>query len=376
MTDVDVAIIGAGLHGCSAALNLARRGRRVVVLERDLIGRHASGVNAGGVRTLLRHEAEIPLALEAREIWHRIVDEVGNDCGYHTVGQVAVATTEAARDRLGERHARMHALGWRHEQWFDAPALRRWMPTLTDAACGGLGAPDDGAASPYHTTMAFARAARAAGVEILEGAAVSMIDQAPDGRWQLHSERGVILAGSLLNTAGAWGDRVAAMVGDSVPLRFFLPMMMITARVPRFLEPVVISADPPLSFKQTPTGGLLIGGGRPAIGGRDGEPDRIDFAGLRASADTVRRLFPDLADVPVLRAWSGTEGQFDDAIPVIGPSLHAPRVWHAFGFCGHGFQLGPIVGRLLAELIIDGRASLPLEAFALSRFAGTQSGSA
>ncbi|MEZ5651099.1 MAG: FAD-dependent oxidoreductase [Burkholderiaceae bacterium] len=368
MTDVDVAIVGGGFHGCSAALNLARRGRRVLVLERDHVARHASGVNAGGVRTLLRHEAEIPLALAAREIWHRIADEVGDDCGYHTVGQVAVATNEAGRERLAQRHARMIELGWRHEQWFEADALRRWMPTLTEAASGGLGAPDDGAASPFHTTMAFARAARAAGAEIREGCAVTAIEVAADGRWSLTTGRGVVHAEQVVNTAGAWGDRIAAMIGDPVPLRYFLPMMMITARVPRFLAPVVISADPPLSFKQTPTGGLLIGGGRPARGDRDGTPDRIDLAGLRASADTVRRLFPGLGDVPVLRAWSGTEGQFDDGIPVLGPSLRAERVWHAFGFCGHGFQLAPIVGRLLAELVIDGRASLPIEAFSLRRF--------
>lgn len=370
MNDVDVCVIGGGFHGCSAAFALARRKRSVLVLERDHVGRHASGVNAGGVRTLLRHEAEIPLALEAREIWQRIADEVGDDCGYHRTGQVAVATTRAGRDQLAQRHAQMTAAGWCHEQWMDADELRRWMPGLTEATQGGLAAPDDGAASPYHATMAFARAARGAGAAIREGCEVAAVEALADGRWRIRSSSGEVRAEHVVNTAGAWGDRIAAMVGDAVPLDYFLPMMMITARVPQALGPVVISADPPLSFKQTATGGLLIGGGRPAAGGRDGQPDQLDFAGLRMSADTVRNLFPGFGDVPIVRAWSGTEGRFDDGIPVIGPSLSAERVWHAFGFCGHGFQLAPIVGRLIAEGMIDGRTSLPIEPFSLARFSG------
>jgi sarcosine oxidase subunit beta len=65
MSRPDVIVIGGGLHGCSAALHLARRGARVTVIEKDHVGRHASGVNAGGVRRLGRHLAEVPLAVAA-----------------------------------------------------------------------------------------------------------------------------------------------------------------------------------------------------------------------------------------------------------------------------------------------------------------------
>ena len=68
----DVLVIGGGLHGSSSAFHLARRGVSVTVLEADYVGRHASGVNAGGVRTLGRPVPEIPLALMSREIWHDI----------------------------------------------------------------------------------------------------------------------------------------------------------------------------------------------------------------------------------------------------------------------------------------------------------------
>ena len=70
----DALIVGGGIHGCSAALHLANRGLTPAVVEKNWSGRHASGVNAGGVRTLLRDTAEIPLALESRRLWHGIAD--------------------------------------------------------------------------------------------------------------------------------------------------------------------------------------------------------------------------------------------------------------------------------------------------------------
>ena len=86
--EADVLLIGGGLHGASSAFYLARRGASVTVLEADYVGRHASGVNAGGVRTLGRPLPEIPLALMSREIWHALPETVGDDCGFVPSGQV------------------------------------------------------------------------------------------------------------------------------------------------------------------------------------------------------------------------------------------------------------------------------------------------
>lgn len=367
----DVTVIGGGIHGCSAALNLARRGLKVVVLEKDHVGRHASSANAGGVRTLLRHPAEIPLALEARKIWHDISGELGDDCGYHTTGQVAVAENQEAMDKLAARHEMVTGMGFEHEVLLDARALKALVPGITQSVLGGLVVHDDGAASPFHATRAFRRAAEAAGVEVREGTEVREL-QAVGGGWQVGTPDADLRVDAVINTSGAWGDRIAALAGEAVPLSFFLPMMMVTARVPHFLEPVVVNTARPLSFKQMPNGTLLIGGGRPAEGDRDTMTYRLDFKGLKASAETVRDLFPLLEDVAILRAWSGFEGRFDDDIPVIGPSAVADGLFHAFGFCGHGFQLAPIVGRLLAELVTEGRSSLPIDAFAVDRFANEE----
>jgi sarcosine oxidase subunit beta len=73
--------------------------------------------------------------------------------------------------------------------------------------------------------------------------------------------------------------------------------------------------------------------------------------------------------VQIIRTWSGIDGQMPDRIPVIGPSSTTPGLFHAFGFSGHGFQLGPAIGAIMSELVLDGRTDIPLEPFRITRFA-------
>jgi sarcosine oxidase subunit beta len=364
----DVLIVGGGIHGCSTALNLARRGLKPAVIEKNWVGRHASGVNAGGVRTLLRDTAEIPLALAARELWHRIADHVDDDCGYRTVGQVAIAESADDLARLEARAAVIRRLGFDHEELIDRDELRCLVPTLAPHCVGGLVARADGFASPYHTTLAFKQKAQALGAEIFEGVRALGLERR-DATWRLSAGSEDFEAPVLVNCAGAWAGEVAALIGDQVPLVRIVPMMMVTGRVPHFLDPVVLGVGRPLSLKQMPNGTVVIGGGYLARGDPAQETSRIDFAGVRHSADTVRDVFPALAAAPIVRCWAGFEGRMPDDIPVIGPSAAAANAFHAFGFSGHGFQLGPIVGRILADLIVDGDTDLPIDSFSIERFA-------
>jgi sarcosine oxidase subunit beta len=363
----DVAIVGGGLHGCSTALHLARAGATAIVVEKNHVGRHASGVNAGGVRTLARHEAEIPLALESLEIWHRIEELVDDDCGFESHGQIRVAENDADVALLHERQGRLRDLGYSHERWIDPPELFERVPALARHCLGGLIAERDGAALPYRTTAAFRRKAEALGQRVLEGTRV--LDVAREGQgWRIDTSAGPISAGVLVNCAGAWADRICAQIGEPVPLEPVALMMMVTLRMPAFLRPVVIGTGRPLSFKQTAEGTVLIGGGRRARLDRDAETTELDFGELAASAAMVRELFPVMHGAVVNRGWAGIEARMPDDIPVIGPSSRAPHLFHQFGFSAHGFELGPVVGRIVAELVTSGRTTAPIAPFSIDRF--------
>lgn len=367
----DVAIVGGGLHGCSTALHLARANASAVVIEKNYVGRHASGVNAGGVRTLARAEPEIPLALAALELWHRIEELVDDDCGFESHGQIRVAETEIDVRAVRSREARLRSLGYSHERWLEPAELFARLPALSKHCLGGLIAERDGAALPYRTTQAFRRKAEALGQRFIEGTRVTSVTH-ESGSWRIETSAGVISAGTVVNCAGAWADQICAHIGEPVPLEAIAPMMLVTLRMPRFLDPVVIGAGRPLSFKQMSDGTVLIGGGRLARLDRSVETTELDFAELGASARTVHDLFPVMRGSLINRGWAGIEGCMPDDIPVIGPSLAVPRFFHQFGFSRHGFELAPIVGRILAELITEGATALPIAPFSIGRFAATR----
>ena len=368
----DVIVIGGGIHGCSTALHCALRGLRVLLLEKDYAGRHASGVNAGGVRRLARHVAEIPLSVYSMALWHRIRDLVDDDCGFTSDGQVLVAENESEFESFRSRVAELNARGYAHEELIDAPELRRLVPAVAETCPGGVVSRRDGAADPFRTTQAFRRKAETLGVRVLEGARVTDVRR-EFTTWTVRTSAGSYEAPMIVNAAGAWADRIAAMLGEPVPLDVIAPMLMITARVPAFIRPVVILRGRKLSFKQFANGTVLIGGGHLGRPFRDENRTVLDWAKLAESAKTVWDLFPVMRGATVLRAWAGIEARMPDDIPVFGRSSTEEGAFHQFGFSAHGFQLGPGAGAVMAELVATGTTNMPIEAFRIDRFrhAGT-----
>jgi sarcosine oxidase subunit beta len=367
MKSTEVIVIGGGLQGLSTALQLVRRGKTVAVLEKDSSGRHASGVNAGGVRRLNRALPEIPLSLASQKLWHRIESLVDHDCGFRPNGQVSIAEDPGEMRALEKRVRLLESLGYAHEEVIDGKTLRRLLPGVSDHCVGGLYCRGDGFAEPYLTTLAFRKKVRSLGVTIYDRHPVTAIERTR-GMWKVRAGLKTLEAPVLVNCAGAWGARIAAMIGDGAPLTPRALSMMVTARVPGFLKPVVGLANRKLSFKQMPNGSVVIGGGHDSKLNMKTERTVIDFTQLTVSAQTVQDVFPRMKRVTIVRCWAGIEGFLPDQIPVIGPSPSAEDAFHAFGFCGHGFQLSPIMGHIMADLVVEGRSALPIEAFRMERF--------
>lgn len=362
----DAIVIGGGLHGLAAALFMAQRKARVLLLERRHVGRHSSGINAGGVRRLGRDEREIPLAQAAWGLWQRIADLVGDDCGFVPSAQVKVAESPAEMAKLEARAARLGALGFAHEELLDRDRLFRVLPALSRHCVGGLACFGDGAADPMRTVMAFRRAAVAAGVELREAAAVSAI--APGRPIQVVSAAGRFAAPRVANCAGAWARGIALLAGEEIPCDVKASMMIVTERLARFCEPVVGAVGRALSFKQTASGTVVIGGGLQGRADPAAETSRVVFRNLAEGARSAAELFPVVARARIMRTWCGIEAKTPDQIPVIGESGKVAGLFHSFGYSGHGFQLAPAAGRALAGLMLDGATPLPIAPFSPARF--------
>lgn len=363
----DVLVIGGGIHGLSTALHLAQAGVAVTVLEAQYCGRHASGVNAGGVRTLGRHAAEIPLALASREVWHQLPSILGDDGGFVPSGQLKLAESMTELEECRQRVEHLQSLGFSHEVLIDQAQAFELVPSVARHVVGGIWVEGDGYAVPYKTVTAFRLAAEKLGVKVHENTPALAVEQVGSG-WRVRTPEGQYSAAHLVVTAGAWAGELAAQVGEPVPVHPEGLMLMVTHRVAPFCVPVLGATGRALSFKQFANGTVVIGGkliGSLDFPARHGE---VEMASLGTSARTVTDLFPHLKHLGVNRVWAGVEAFTADDLPIIGASRKADNLSYSFGFCGSGFQMGPGTGKRLAQQILGESSNISLDPFAIDRF--------
>jgi sarcosine oxidase subunit beta len=364
----DVAIVGGGIVGASAALALRRMGAGVVLLERDLCGSRSSGVNFGGVRRQGRAPSQLPLAQRAHRIWGRLPALLGTDGEYVRSGHFKIARSEADMASL-ERYrvlSRDFDLGL---ELISAARLRTQCPWLGARAVGGSLCPEDGQANPRLVAPAFALAAQRAGAQVFERHKVEEL--AHDGELFMvraaHAQGTLeVQAPVLLNCAGAWAGAIAGQFGETPPLTWRSPLMAVTEPVPHFMDWSLGVEGGGIYCRQVARGNLVLGGGDGLSLGD--ERARAEREGIATLAQQAVELLPALRHAHIIRTWGGTEGYLPDRQPVLGPSRTTPGLFHGFGFSGAGFQIGPAAGEVLAELARDGHSDTPIDAFAIERF--------
>ncbi|KRC71623.1 FAD-dependent oxidoreductase [Achromobacter sp. Root83] len=369
--DTEVAIIGGGIVGGSAALFLRRQGIPVVLLEAALCGAKASGVNYGGVRRQGRGLEQMPLTRRAHELWGQLPELIGIDGEYVRSGHLKLACSEADLAALEAYRERTRGFGM-HLEMLDRRALAQRFGWLGRHVAGGSFCPDDGHANPRLVSPAFARAASALGADVREG--VSVTSARHDGL------RFIVRAGDalevrsryLLNCAGAWAGRFAEGFGEAVPETSIHPLMMVTEPLPVFMSVSLGVQGGGIYARQVARGNCVIGGGRGVSLDPDfARPGRANLGTLMANA---AKLLPVLRGAQVIRFWTGVEGNMPDHNPVLGPSATVPGLFHAFGLSGAGFQIGPAVGEVLSELVVNGHSSIPIDAFRIERYAAAAHG--
>lgn len=369
----DVAVIGGGLMGSSAAFFLRRHGLSVTLLETDKIGRQASGTNFGNVRRQGRPIGQLPLANRAIRIWREARELLGSDVEYLQSGHMRICFRERP-EAVGqmEQYAALAREEGLELELLSGNALRAQFPFLGPDVLAGSYSPHDGHANPRLAAPAFARAATALGAKVFEDTQIVHASRPGEDFELIAGDGRIFRAPILLVTAGAWAGKITGQFGESVPLTPRAPTMSVTEPVPYAIAPAmgVMTPDEVESvyFRQVARGNIVIGGSIRAPSYPDEYRAYVMPQNTMTQFETLRRMAPGLGRLNLIRVWSGIEGYTDDSLPVMGPSLMVPGLFHAFGFSGSGFQVGPGVGETMAELIATGTTDIPLADYSIGRF--------
>ncbi|MEM6481108.1 MAG: FAD-binding oxidoreductase [Pseudomonadota bacterium] len=362
-------VLGAGLMGTATAYFLACRGVKVTMIERRLVGGGATVASFANIRRSGRALSQLPLANRSLALWGQLEDRLGRDVEFRAKGHLRLIFDADGLERMRTFKANAKPYGL-HLEELGPDDLKGRFPGIGPTAIGASFSPADGSANPRLVAAAFADAAARLGANVLAETDVSDIEHSSSG-FTLSSSKGTVCGDILVNCAGAHGPEIAKRFDEDVPYIWAGPQMGVTEPLPYKIHPVIgiWSNGPGGYLRQVERGNVVFGGSVPRQPvGKDGFA-RPDPMSLVPQLREIVRFVPALRGVSVIRQWSGCEGYIEDDLPIIGPSATTEGLYHAFGFCGHGFQLGPGVGDTMAELITTGATTTPIEPFHIDRFA-------
>jgi sarcosine oxidase subunit beta len=361
-------IIGGGIMGTATAYHLARRGfEDIVLLEKDLLAQGSTGLSVGGIRQQFSHPANILLSQESVRVFERFEEEFGVDIGFKRAGYLFLAGREETWKEFMASLDAQRRLNVPVEALSPEDILRRWPYLNIDDIVGGTFCSADGYADPYVAAMGFAAAARRLGVRVEEMTRVTGIQVAGNTVQGVETEQGAITSPLVVNAAGPWAAKVAELAGQVLPVRPFRRQVFLTDAIEMLPQPVPMIIDQEVTFYlRGAAPGLIMGMSDPH------EPPsfhlHIDREFMEKVAEAAVHRVPILENAGIVRGWAGLYEITPDDNPIIGEMPSLRGFYCAVGFSGHGFQHGPAVGRILSELILDGRTDFDLAPYSFDRF--------
>lgn len=414
LDSIDVAIVGGGITGCATAWHLATRGVRVALFERTEIAAEQSGRNWGFIRQQGRHEAEVPLAAEANRLWVELTARYGATSTGFTPGGILMPAETADDEKQiceGFDVARRFGLDTR---LLNAGQIRELIPELSGPWRAGLYTPGDAHGEPVSSTRTIARAAREAGAIIHEKSIVLGVETQAGRISGLVTTGGRCVAPVVVLAGGIGTPALVKPLGIELPIQVIRSSVSQTVAAAPFTR--VAMWGPKVAFRPRADGSFVIGNGYRGAGpdydltigsfdhlryflpayrrnwrqlrltlgaesfrrvyarfGRKSAMDalpepHVNMTKVTRNAVEFRSLFPHIGNLDLARTWAGRIDLTPDVIPIIDQPVAAPGLFVAAGFSGHGFALGPSVGKQVAEWITEGRPSLDLSPLRLSRF--------
>jgi sarcosine oxidase subunit beta len=367
----NVVVVGGGVVGCSAAYHLAEAGAgRVLLLERaDSVGTGSTGACAGGFRFQFSSRINVELSLASVPMIVGFTEAHGLPLDVVQDGYLFLIREEPALQRFAAAADMQRSLGVDAQVLEPAEAAELAPGISVEGLVGATFCPQDGIADPSGLTHGYATVARRAGAELRLGVEVTGISVEGGRVTAVRTSAGEISCATVVNAAGPWAGELARGAGVKLPLEAIPRTVLTTGSFPGVPQRRTLIIDAATSFYLHREGeGVLMG-----MGGRNERPSFSLEVDDRFVAEELLpvavEVFPPLEAAGIASSWAGLYEMTPDRHPIIGPAP-VDGLWLANGFSGHGFQHAPVVGKLLAEMIVDGAArTVDVSSLGLDRFA-------
>ncbi|MBE2220879.1 MAG: FAD-binding oxidoreductase [Anaerolineae bacterium] len=373
----DVIIIGGGIMGCSTAFQLAQRGVKVALLEKSTIGAGPTGKSSAIIRQHYSNELTARMAYYSLHVFQNFEEIVGGECGFTPCGFLMLVA-EADKAGLAANIAMQQQIGI-ETSLVSSAEIKTLMPGLKADNLSAAYEPKSGYADPYLTVTSYAQAARRLGATIHQETRVTGIRMAGGKVQGVDTDKGSFDAPVVLNCTGAWGAQVAKMADVDAPIDACRVQVSMFRR-PAGEEaghPVVANFEHAIYFRPE-TGGLTLVGlidpkEADAIVNPDHFSENVSDAFVLESGERLVSSYPAMAWSQSVGGYASLYAITPDWHPIIDELPAGSGLYLCSGFSGHGFKLGPAVGKMLADLVM-GVAEPEFDAglFRNGRFAANQ----
>lgn len=370
----DVVLVGGGIMGCATAFELSRRGVKVAVVEKGALASGSTGRSSAIVRQHYSNEVTARMARWALDVFHDFDERVGGDAGFVNAGFLVLVPAEDG-EGLRENVALQQSVGI-DTRVVSPEEIRELLPGVAASdLVAAAWEPGAGYADPHLTTSGFAAAAKRNGARFLLNREVTGVRFAGGRVAGVDTSAGPLGAGAVVNCAGPWGGRVAAMAGLEVPIASCRAQVAVFGRPEdqRGAHPVVLDFAHASYFRPETGDLMLLGLIDPSEAEDRVDPDEYpehsdDAFDLDVGARWVQRC-PSMESAERRRGYAGLYAVTPDWHPVIDEAPAGSGHFLCAGFSGHGFKLGPAVGRLTADLVTGATPTFEPHMFRLARWA-------